>query len=57
MLAAAGSCRFRTIKILRRLGCEEIGFMDKFETQQLLLYFTHNLKSAQGRIPRSSVRQ
>jgi hypothetical protein len=35
------NARAETIKILRRLGCEEIGFMDKFETQELLLYFKH----------------
>ena len=30
-----------TKKILRRLGCTEVGFMDKYETHELLLYFKH----------------
>jgi hypothetical protein len=33
--------REETIKWLRRLGCEEIGFMDKFEQHEVLLYFKH----------------
>jgi hypothetical protein len=30
-----------TRKILRRLGCTEVGFMDKYETHELLVYFKH----------------
>jgi hypothetical protein len=30
-----------TKKILQRLGCSEVGFMDKYETHELLLYFKH----------------
>jgi hypothetical protein len=39
--------REETIKWLRRLGCEEIGFMDKFEQHELLLYFKHRGRSIQ----------
>ena len=28
-------------KILQRLGCTEVGFMEKYETDELLLYFKH----------------
>ena len=30
-----------TKKILQRLGCTEVGFMDKYETHELLVYFKH----------------
>ena len=30
-----------TRKILQRLGCSEVGFMDKYETHELLVYFKH----------------
>jgi hypothetical protein len=28
-------------KILRRFGCESVGFMDDFEKHEVLLAFTH----------------
>jgi hypothetical protein len=34
-------------KVLRRLGCEEIGFMDNFERHELLLAFTHRGRRVQ----------
>jgi hypothetical protein len=39
--------REETIKWLRRLGCEQIGFMDNFEKQELLLAFTHRGRPVQ----------
>ena len=41
--------REETIKVLRRLGCESIGFMDDFEKQELLLQFTHRGRQVQLR--------
>jgi hypothetical protein len=41
--------REETIKVLRRLGCESIGFMDDFEKQELLLAFTHRGRNVQLR--------
>jgi hypothetical protein len=34
-------------KILRRFGCEEIGFADNFELQEILLYLTHRGRKVQ----------
>jgi hypothetical protein len=34
-------------KILRRFGCQEIGFADNFELQEILLYFTHRGRRVQ----------
>src|SRR5262245_46432899 len=36
-------------KILRRFGCESIGFMDDFEKHELLLAFTHRGRQVQLR--------
>lgn len=33
--------RAEATKWLRRLGCEQIGFMDDFENREVLLAFTH----------------
>jgi len=35
------NARAEATKILRRLGCEQIGFMDDFENREVLLAFTH----------------
>ena len=35
------NARAEAIKILRRLGCEQIGFMDDFENREVLVAFTH----------------
>ena len=37
-------------KILRRLGCESIGFMDEFEKSEVLLAFTHRGRQVQLRV-------
>ena len=36
-------------KILRRLGCESVGFMDEYATSEVLLAFTHRGRSVQLR--------
>jgi hypothetical protein len=36
-----------TKKILQRLGCAEVGFMDKYETHELLLHFKHHGRTVQ----------
>jgi hypothetical protein len=36
-----------TKKILQRLGCAEVGFMDKYETHELLLHFKHRGRTVQ----------
>jgi hypothetical protein len=41
--------REETIKVLRRMGCESIGFMDDFENQELLLAFKHRGRQVQLR--------
>jgi hypothetical protein len=41
--------REEVTKVLRRLGCEEIGFMDNFEKQEVLLYFKHRGRQVQLR--------
>ena len=46
--------REEIVNILKRFGCESVGFMDEFDTNSVLLAFTHrgrqiNLRaSAQG---------
>jgi hypothetical protein len=34
-------------KILRGFGCEEIGFADNYEKQEVLLYFRHRGRQVQ----------
>jgi hypothetical protein len=41
--------REEIIKVLRRMGCESIGFMEDFEKQELLLAFTHRGRQVQLR--------
>jgi hypothetical protein len=46
--ASSGTkARDEIIKWLRRLGCEQIGFMDKFEQHELLLAFVHRGRPVQ----------
>ena len=45
--AAAPKRATRSSKWLRRLGCEQIGFMDKFEQHELLLAFVHRGRPVQ----------
>jgi hypothetical protein len=44
---SGGRARDETIKWLRRLGCEEIGFMDRYEQHELLLAFVHRGRPVQ----------
>ena len=45
--ASSGTAaRTEIIKILRRLGCEEVGFMDDFEKHEVLLQFVHRGRRA-----------
>jgi hypothetical protein len=39
--------REEIIKVLRRFGCESIGFMDDFATHEVLLAFTHRGRKVQ----------
>src|SRR5215468_10858051 len=39
--------REEVIKILRRFGCEKIGFMDDHEKQEVILYFEHRGRPVQ----------
>ena len=41
--------REETIKILRRFGCESIGFMDDYQQREVLLAFTHRGRQVQLR--------
>jgi hypothetical protein len=43
------NAREEITKVLRRFGCEEIGFMDKYAEHELLLYFTHRGRQVQLR--------
>ena len=46
--ASAGvRARDEITKILRRLGCESIGFMDDFQKHEVLLAFKHRGQSVQ----------
>lgn len=47
--SAGGLARDEIIKVLRRFGCESIGFMDDFEKQELLLAFKHRGRAIQLR--------
>jgi hypothetical protein len=48
--ASAGQrARDEITKVLRRLGCEAIGFMDDFEQHELLLQFKHRGRELQLR--------
>jgi hypothetical protein len=50
--ASATSTRSRDeiIKLLRKLGCESIGFMDEYEKHEVLLAFTHHGQQVQIRV-------
>jgi hypothetical protein len=43
------AARSEVSKILRRLGCESIGFMDEFDKHEVLLAFTHRGRAVQLR--------
>lgn len=43
------NARDETTKILRRFGCENVGFMDDFEKHEVLLAFKHRGRAVQLR--------
>lgn len=47
--ASGSSAREEITKILRRFGCESVGFMDDFEKHEVLLAFTHRGRRIQLR--------
>lgn len=47
--ATSGTRAREEIRVLRRLGCKSIGFMDEFEKQEVLLQFTHRGRQVQLR--------
>lgn len=46
---SGGSARDEITKILRRFGCESVGFMDDFDKHEVLLAFTHRGRQVQLR--------
>jgi len=42
---SGAKARDEITKMLRRFGCDSIGFMDDFEQQELVLYFKHRGQS------------
>jgi hypothetical protein len=46
---SGASARDEVTKILRRFGCESVGFMDDFEKHEVLLAFTHRGRPVQLR--------
>lgn len=47
--SAGGSARDEITKMLRRFGCESVGFMDDFDKHEVLLAFTHRGRQIQLR--------
>jgi hypothetical protein len=47
--SSGGMARDEITKILRRFGCESVGFMDDFEKHEILLAFTHRGRPIQLR--------
>ena len=45
--ATGGSARDEITKILRRFGCEAVGFMDDYTKHEVLLAFTHRGRRVQ----------
>lgn len=46
---SGANARDEITKILRRFGCESVGFMDDFEKHEILLAFTHRGRPVQLR--------
>src|SRR5215469_18015492 len=46
---SGAAARDEILKMLRRLGCESVGFMDNFEEKELVLAFTHRGRPVQLR--------
>ena len=47
--SSGDKARVQTIKILHSIGCEQAGFMDDFEKQEVILYFKHRGRSVEIR--------
>lgn len=47
--SSGASARDEITKVLRRFGCESVGFMDDFEKHEILLAFTHRGRQVQLR--------
>lgn len=47
--STGAAARDEVTKILRRFGCESVGFMDDFEKHEILLAFTHRGRPVQLR--------
>jgi hypothetical protein len=47
--ASGANARDEITKLLRRFGCESVGFMDDFEKHEVLLAFTHRGRQIQLR--------
>lgn len=45
--SSGGAARDEIVKILRRFGCESVGFMDDFEKQELILAFKYRNQPVQ----------
>jgi hypothetical protein len=45
--SSGGVARDEIIKILRRFGCESVGFMDDFDNAEVILAFTHRGRPVQ----------
>ena len=46
---SGASAREETTRLLRRMGCKSVGFMDDFERNELLLAFKHRGRNVQLR--------
>jgi hypothetical protein len=46
---SGASARDEITKVLRRFGCESVGFMDDFEKHEIMLAFTHRGRPVQLR--------
>lgn len=38
---SGAAARDEIVRVLRRIGCERVGFMDDFDQSELLLHFQH----------------
>jgi hypothetical protein len=45
--SSGAAARDEIMKILRRFGCESVGFMDDFENHEVILAFTHRGRPVQ----------
>lgn len=47
--SSGGNARDEITRVLRRFGCESVGFMDDFDKHEVLLAFTHRGRQVQLR--------